>query len=212
MLTVHHLGISQSERIVWLCEELEIPYELKRYDRDAETQLAPDEYRALHPLGTAPIITDGEDSLAESGAIAEYIINTYGGGKLAVAPGEPNYKDYLFWYHFANGSLMPARMMDLILGMMGDAGEAAAGMLNDRNQRMYAILNDRLGEVDYLAGDELTAADILLIFPLTTMRAFAPVDLSPYPNIQAYLKRIGDRPAYQRAMEKGDPGMPLQLS
>ncbi|MFN3232758.1 MAG: glutathione S-transferase family protein [Alphaproteobacteria bacterium] len=212
MLTVHHLGISQSERIVWLCEELGIAYELKCYQRDPETQLAPAEYRALHPLGTAPIITDGDLTLAESGAIIEYIIETYGDGRLAVEKGEANRNDYLFWFHFANGSLMPGRMMDLIIGMMGEAGDAAGDMMQERNRRMYEMMNARLGETDYLAGDELTAADIMALFPITTMRMFAPVDFAAYPNLRAYLNRIGERPAYRRAMEKGDPGMPLQLS
>ena len=113
MLTVHHLGISQSERIVWLCEELGILYELKRYDRDATTRLAPAEYKALHPMGTAPIVTDGSVVLAESGAIMEYIIGKYGQGRLAVGPDKPNFADYLFWFHFANGSMMPSQMAGL---------------------------------------------------------------------------------------------------
>ncbi|MGI4861548.1 MAG: glutathione S-transferase, partial [Janthinobacterium lividum] len=108
MLTIHHLGISQSERIIWLCEELELPYELKRYARDPVTILAPPELKALHPLGTAPIITDGPLVLAESGAIIEYILAKHGDGRLAPAPGAPEFADYLYWFHFANGTLQPA--------------------------------------------------------------------------------------------------------
>src|SRR5215475_8709131 len=107
MLTVHHLGHSQSERIVWLCEELGIPYELKRYERRADNRLAPPEYKALHPLGAAPVITDGTLVLAESGAVVEYLIQTYGGGRLAMPSGQPDYPAYLYWFHFANGTLQP---------------------------------------------------------------------------------------------------------
>ena len=212
MLTVHHLGISQSERIVWLCEELGIPYDLKIYDRDPETRLAPAEYQALHPLGTAPIITDGDVALAESGAIVEYIIGKYGDGRLAVAPGAPNHVDYLFWFHFANGSLMPSRMTDLILAFLGiDDSNDVAAMMKGRGKRVLDLVESRLGVSDYLAGPELTAADIMSVFPLTTMRMFVPLDFSDRPNIRAYLKRIGDRPAYQAAMKKGNPDLPLNL-
>src|SRR4029078_164574 len=110
MLTVHHLGISQSERIVWLCEELSIPYQLVNYERDPVTRLAPAQYKALHPFGTAPVIVDGSVVLSESGAIIEYIIARHGKGRLAVRPDAPNYADYLFWFHFANGSMMPGQI------------------------------------------------------------------------------------------------------
>ena len=112
MLTVHHLGISQSERAVWLCEELGIPYELKLYERDPVTRLAPPSYKAVSPFGTAPVITDGETVLGESAAILEYLIETHGGGRLALHPGDKGYADYLFWFHFANGSFMPAALAD----------------------------------------------------------------------------------------------------
>ncbi len=211
MLTVHHLGISQSERIVWLCEELGIPYELKRYDRDATTRLAPAEYKALHPMGTAPIITDGTVVLAESGAIMEYLIGKYGSGRLAVAPDKPNFADYLFWFHFANGSMMPSQMAGL--GSKPGAEESPrARFMRERCDRVWGMVEDRLGRTPYLAGNDFTAADIIMLFPLTTMRAFVPRDISKYPNIQAYLKRIGERPAYRRAMQKGDPQMAPMLS
>src|SRR4030095_8763925 len=119
MLTVHHLGISQSERIVWLCEELEIPYQLARYDRDPNTRLAPEKYKALHPFGTAPVITDGRMVLAESAAIMEYILAKHGGGRLVVGADEPNFADYLFWFHFASGSFMPSAMTDIVVTIMG---------------------------------------------------------------------------------------------
>ena len=213
MLTVHHLGVSQSERIVWLCEELGIPYELKVYDRDPTTFLAPADYKALHPMGIAPVITDGDLVLAESGAIIDYVIAKYGNGRLTVGKDFPNFADYLFWYHFANGTMMPNGMIAMIVGMVGvPADSPLRPALLGRGDRAHALIEDRLGKVPYLAGEEFTAADIIMFFCLTTMRAFAPRDLTPFPNILAYLQRIGARPAYQRAMKKGDPNMPPRLT
>lgn len=213
MLTVHHLGISQSDRVVWLCEELEVPYTLIRYDRDSVTRLAPEAYRALHPIGTAPIITDGDLALGESAAIIEYIIHRHGDGRLAVAPSEPAYPDYLFWFHFANGSLMPAAMTGLVAGLLGDGGDnAIVDSLRGRLDRGWALIEARLGETPYLAGEAFTAADIISLFPLTTMRLFAPRDISPYPNVRSYLARIAGRPAFRRAMEKADPGFEVPLT
>jgi glutathione S-transferase len=207
MLKVHHLGISQSDRIVWLCEELDLPYELVKYDRDPVTRLAPAEYKALHPSETAPVITDGDVVLAESGAIVEYILAKYGQGRLAYGPDHPHYADYLFWLHYANGSFMPAGMTDLVLGVLGMADQDAVAPLRARGHRAYANAENRLGVATWFAGDDFTAADIMMLFPLTTMRVFAPRDLGPYPNIRAYLARVGERPAFQRAAAKGDPDL-----
>ena len=213
MITVHHLGVSQSERVVWLCEELAIPYTLRRYDRDPITRLAPADYKALHPMGIAPVITDGDLVLAESGAILEYVISRYGNGRLAVAPDRPNFADYLFWFHFANGTMMPSEMGDLIASMLAPKEvNPLAAILKDRSERAFALVESRLGEVAYLAGNEFTAADIMMVFPLSTMRAFTRRDLSGLPHIRAYLKRIGERPAYRRAMTTGDPGMSPMLA
>lgn len=212
MLTVHHLGVSQSERIVWLCEELGIDYALEVYDRDPATRLAPAAYKALHPLATAPIITDGDIVLAESAAIMEYIIARHGGGRLSVAPHAPHYADYLFWFHFANGSMLPSQMMSMVALMLGGADNPRAKMMGERGERAWAMIEQRLGEAPYFAGDDFTAADIIMVFGLTTMRAFAPRDISGFPNILAYLQRIAARPAYQRAMVKGDPGMTPMLT
>jgi glutathione S-transferase len=211
MLTVHHLGVSQSERIVWLCEELGVPYELKVYDRDPVTRAGPPEYKALHPVGTAPIITDGDVVLPESGAIMEYIIGKYGQGRLAVGPEAPNFADYLFWFHFANASFLP-RMSGATGAKPGEAESPRARFMRERAERAWALVEQRLGEAPYFAGQDFTAADIIMVFNLTTMRAFVPVDLAGRPNILAYLQRIGERPAYRRAMEKGDPGMTPMLS
>jgi glutathione S-transferase len=213
MLRVHHLGISQSDRIVWLCEELAVPYELVRYARDPVTRLAPPEYRALHPFGTAPVITDGPLVLGESGAIMEYIIAKYGDGRLARTADQPDFADYLFWFHFANGSMMPSVMIDLVATRLSASSSSdVVNSLRARGDRAFAMVESRLGESPYLAGPEFTAADIIMLFPLTTMRAFQPRDLGPYPHIRTYLQRIGARPAYQRAMQKADPGFTAPLS
>jgi glutathione S-transferase len=212
MITVHHLGVSQSERVVWLCEELEIPYSLKHYDRDPTTRLAPPEYRALHPMGIAPVITDAGVVLAESGAILEYLMARYGSGSLCVRSDQPNFPDYLFWFHFANGTLMPSEMGSMIATFLGlKEGNPIIAMLNARSGRAFSLVEGRLKSAAYFAGKDFTAADIMMLFPLTTMRAFVQKDLSAFPNIKAYLKRIGARPAYQRAMRKGDPGMSPML-
>ena len=208
MLTVHHLGKSQSERIVWLCEELGIPYELKVYDRHPVTRLAQADYKALHPIGSAPVITDGELVLAESGAIVEYIVAKYGKGRLILAADHPDFAQFLYWFHFANGTLQPATGRNMILGRLNlPADNALLSAMKARLDLALGFLEERLAAVDYLAGREFTTADIMLVFTLTTMRLFYPYDLKPYPSILRYLQRIGSRPAYQRAMAKGDPDM-----
>jgi glutathione S-transferase len=212
MLTVHHLGKSQSERIVWLCEELEIPYELKRYTRDARTMLAPAEYKALHPIGAAPVITDGDLVLAESGAIVDYIMAKYGKGRLTVGADDPAFAQFLYWFHFANGTLQAAmgRLMLLNRAKLADDNPVLAAS-RARVDRAFDLVDARAREADYLAG-AFTTADIMIGFSLTTMRYFQPYDIARCPNIVKYLARIGARPAYRRAMEKGDPGMALLLS
>jgi glutathione S-transferase len=213
MLTVHHLGKSQSERIVWLCEELGLAYELKLYARDPVTILAPPEYKALHPMGAAPVITDGDLVLAESAAVVEYIIARHGGGRLAPGPDHPDFAQYLYWFHFANGNLQPnlgrymvLRRLDLV------ADNPVLVAMKRRLDRALDVVEARLGEARYFAGSDFTAADIMTVFSLTTMRIYLPLDLAPYPNIRAYLQRIGARDAYRRAMQKGDPDMVPMLT
>jgi glutathione S-transferase len=207
MITVHHLGVSQSERIVWLCEELALPYRLERHEREG-IGLAPARLKQLHPMGIAPVITDGDLVLAESGAIIDYLIARHGGGRLAVRPEQPNFPEYLFWFHFANGTLMPSLLMGVIGTMFGlSADHPTTRALGERAERAFAMIEERLGQTHYFAGAELTAADIMMLFPLTTMRSFTRRDIGSLPNLRAYLARIGARPAYQRAMAKGDPGM-----
>ena len=211
MLVVHHLGISQSERIVWLCEELELDYELKRYDRRSDNRLAPDEYKALHPMGIAPVITDGALVLGESGAICDYICARYGDGRLTPKANDPDFADHLFWFHWSNGTFMTTLMMQLVLASGGE-GNLAAPFVGNRSRRGWEMIETRLGQAPYFGGTTLTTADIMMVYCLTTSRAFRKTSIENYPNILAYLARIGQRPAYQRAMAKAEPGMPPMLT
>jgi glutathione S-transferase len=213
MLIVHHLGKSQSERIVWLCEELQAPYELKRYTRDAVTMLAPADYKALHPIGTAPVITDGAIVLAESGAVVEYIIAKHGHGRLKLSSDHPDFAQFLYWFHFANGTLQANMGRLMILNRLKLANDNPMLISTKaRVDRAFHHLDVRTREVECLAGSEFTSADIMICFSLTTMRYFQPYDLARCPNIVKYLGRISARPAYRRAMEKSDPGMALLLT
>lgn len=209
MLTVHHLRISQSERIVWLCEELGLDYDLKLYNRREDNRLAPDEYKALHPMGIAPVITDGDFVLGESGAIIDWIIGQYGDRGLVPGKDHPDYADHLFYYHWANATFMTNGMMALVANFMG--AKELPPFVADRVQKGWAIVEKRLGESDYFGGSQLTTADIMMGFQLTTSRAMSGMSIDHLPNLRAYLKRIGERPAYQSAMAKAEPGMPPKL-
>jgi glutathione S-transferase len=210
MLTVHHLRISQSERIVWLCEELRIEYDLKLYTRREDNRLAPDAYKALHPMGIAPVITDGDLVLGESGAICEYIDRKYGDSRLSPGIADPDFADHLFWFHFSNGTFMTNGMMGLVAQSLG-ATEAPT-FVADRVAKAWAMVEAQLGEKEFFGGRNLTLADIMMGFGLTTSRAFGGMSLASFPNIAAYLQRIGQREAYQRAMAKAEPGMPPMLT
>lgn len=210
MLTVHHLGQSQSERIVWLCEELELDYELKRYERRADNHLAPDAYKALHPMGIAPVITDGDLVLGESGAICDYIVTRHGQGKLVPAPDHPDFADHLFWFHWANGTFMATAMMQLVLGFTDSVGKIP--FVADRDRRGWEMVETRLGEAPFFGGRALTTADIMMGYALTTGRGFRQTSIEGFPNLKAYLQRIGERPAYQRAMAKAEPGIDPKLT
>ncbi len=213
MLTIHHLEKSQSERIIWLFEELGLPYELKRYLRDPVTILAPPELKAIDPAGTAPVITEGALVLAESGAIVDYILAKHGNGRLVLPPDHPQFDRYLYWLHFANGNLQPSMGRNLALSRLKlPADNPVLLAMRGRLHNALAITEERLGTVEYLAGDSLTAADIMTVFSLTTMRHFYPVDLTPLPNILRYLQRIGRRDAYRRAMRAGDPDLKPMLT
>ena len=211
MLTVHHLGISQSERIVWLCEELGLDYQLKRYERRSDNRLAPDDYKALHPMGIAPVITDDDRVLGESGAICDYICTRYGGGRLTPGPDDPDFADHLFWFHWSNGTFMTTLMMQLVLGG-GREDNPAAAFVQDRSRRAWSMIEARLGEASFFGGANLTTADIMMVYCLTTSRAFRGTSIDGHPNLKAYLERIGARPAYQRAMAKAEPSMVPMLA
>lgn len=213
MIKIHHLGHSQSERIAWLCEELNLPYELVHYTRDAVTRLSPPTLQAVHPLGAAPVIEDGDLLLAESAAIVEYLAVVYGESRLKPGSNDLTYPDFLYWFHFANGNLQPALSR---LAMVNRAklppGHSVLLAAQGRFDLIMQLVEARMATVPYLAGEELTLADIMSAFTFTTMRLFQPVDLAPYPHILRYLQRIGARPAYQRAMAKSDPDFTPMLT
>lgn len=230
MLIVHHLQRGQSERIIWLLEELEIPYELKIHKRDSKTFLAPPELANLYlssrsscqgatftdnefrtAAGAAPVVQDGDVTLAESGAIVEYILAKYGNGKLAISPSTPDakiYAEYLYFLHFSNAYLQ-AGIMRYGMAKAAKLGpDIPAARITYRNfDRGLQILDDRFKEKKWLAGDEFTAADVMMVWCVTTCRLFAPFSLKGYDGILRWLQDVGARPGYRRAMQKGDPGM-----
>lgn len=207
MVTIYHLAISQSDRVVWLMEELNAPYQLEWYDRN-ERGLAPDEYRAIHPAGTSPIIRDGDVLLAESAAIVEYLSQRYGKGCFSMAPDQPNYPDYLYWMQFSNNALTMFffRKSVQILAADNQDGVARLEFLSRREDAYYQHLNQRLSEVEYLAGDQLTCADFLAVFNLTTLPLAGARAVDDLPHVVAYLERIKQRPAYIKAMQIAGPG------
>ena len=205
MITIHHLGVSQSERIVWLMEELALPYKLKWYDRMAN-RLAPPELLKLHPTAMAPVIEDDGRVLTESAVIAEYICHRYAGGKFTLRPEQPNYYDYLYWMHF-NNSAMGLRFTKAVLGAgaTGPVADTMGEVVRRREEQFYQYLNQRLGESQFLAGPELTCADIMTAYRLTTGVLFGARPIDDLPNVVAYVKRIEGRPAYQKAMSIAGP-------
>lgn len=212
MLTIHHLERSASERIVWLLEELGQPYRLVRHRREP-TLMAPPDYKALHPMGASPVIDDDGLVLAESGAIVQYLLARHDHGDLAIDAGDPRFASYLYWFHFANGTLQPALVRALLLRSLAlEPTTAVARNLALRLRTAFAHIDSTLGQRPHFAGDRFSAADIMMVFSLTTMRLYQPVDLAPYPHILGYLQRIGARPAYRRAMAAADPDLAPLLS
>jgi len=205
VITIHHLEVSQSERIVWLMEELGLPYDLKWYHRKPN-RLAPDEFLALHPTAMAPVIEDGNVVLAESAVIAEYLCHRYAGGRLTVRPEQPNYYEYLYWMHF-NNSAMGLRFTRSALsaGASGPVADTMSEVVRRREAQYYKYLDKRLGEFPFLAGPELTCADILVVYRLTTALLFGSRPIDDLPNAVAYVKRIEARHAYQKAMAIAGP-------
>lgn len=208
MITIHHLGVSQSERVVWLMEELELPYELKWYDR-GEDFLAPPEYRALHPVGTAPIISDGDLVMAESTAIVEYISQRHGGGRLSVPVDDPNYPHYLFWMQFNNNlqSVLFIKIAVQSTGVELGQDNLMLTTTNRREEGLYRALEERLGESAWLGGPEFSCADIMSAFNLTSLGMLGAREIDDsMPNTRDYVERVTARPAYQKAMSIAGPG------
>jgi glutathione S-transferase len=205
MITIYHLSTSRSERVVWLMEELGLDYRLERFQRE-QTGAAPEAMKAIHPLGRAPVIRDGDTVLAESGAIVEYILHRHGNGRLAVAPDDAAYARYLYWLHFAEGSLMTLLLIAFTLSRLPEGNAGALGArVQARMKLVLGFVDSELANVPYFAGADFTAADVMMSFPLTTMRRFLDYDIAPYANIVAYVKRIEARPAYRKAMALAGP-------
>jgi len=206
MITVYHLSTSRSERIVWLMEELGLAYRLESFLREANGA-APEAMKTIHPLGKAPLIRDGDIVLAESGAIVEYIIQRHAGGRLGVRPDARDYARYVYWMHFAEGSLMSLMLIALVLSRIPEAKESPVRTrVLSRMTQMLAFVDSRLGAGPYFTGADFTAADVMMVFPFSSMRLFLDYDLAPYANILAYLARIEARPAYRKAMALAGPG------
>jgi glutathione S-transferase len=201
MLTLHHLNDSRSQRILWLLEELGTPYEMKRYQRDATTRLAPPELTAVHPLGKSPVITDGDIKIAESGAIVDYIIRAYGKGAMMPAPGGAEYEVYNEWLHYSEGSAMLPLMLNLYVGRLKKAGAPLHPRIDSEMANHLGYVEGALKGREFFVGDTLTGADIQMSFVGDMAKVFDK--LGPYPNLAAWLSRMHARPAFQRSVEKG---------
>jgi glutathione S-transferase len=218
MITVHHLNNSRSQRVLWLLEELGLPYEIKRYQRDARTMLAPPELKAVHPLGKSPVLTDGDITVAESGAIIEYLVGKYGNGRLVPAAGSPERLRYTYWLHYAEGSAMPPLLLTLVFNMMPKgpmpffmrpvvraiAGKVKKSFVTPQLRLHLDFIEAELGKSEWFAGPDVTAADIQMSFPVEAAAGRGGI-LTTHPRMAAFLERIHARPAYQRALEKGGP-------
>jgi glutathione S-transferase len=220
MIIVHHLNNSRSQRILWLLEELGVPYEIKRYQRDPKTMLAPPELLKVHPLGKSPVITDGDVTVAESGAIVEYLVDTYGGNAgLRPAAGTPEHRRYTYWLHFAEGSAMPPLLMKLVFQTMkkapmpffarpiarGIADKVLKSFVDPNLARQIAFMEDELKKGPWFLGADFSAADIQMSFPLEAAAQRAGLSAAKSPHLADWLRRAHARPAYQRALAKGGP-------
>ena len=216
MITVHHLNNSRSQRVLWLLEELGLDYQVKRYERDAKTMLAPAELRAIHPLGKSPVVDDDEVRVAETGAIVEYLLDTHGQGRLRPTPGTAEARRYTYWLHYAEGSAMTPLLLKLVFGQLPKrapglvkpivnavSNKAQEGFIDPQIAAHVAYWEAELSKSAWFAGDQFSAADIMMSFPLEAGRSRAPYDGRPL--IEAFLAAIHARPAYQRALERGGP-------
>jgi len=218
MIVVHHLNNSRSQRVLWLLEELGVPYEIKKYQRDAKTMLAPPELQKVHPLGKSPVLSDGDVTVAESGAIIEYLVERYGNGRMAPAIGTPERLRWRYWMHFAEGSVMPPLLLKLVFDKVASApmpffvkpiargisSKVQAMMVTPNLKRLLDFMEAELGRSEWFAGSEFSAADVQMSFPVEAAAQRAGLDASR-PNLMAYLKRIHARPAYKKALERGGP-------
>jgi len=216
MIVVHHLNNSRSQRILWLLEELGLEYEVKRYERDPKTMLAPPELKAIHPLGKSPVITDGELTLAESGAIIEYLVDKYGQGRLAPAAGSVERLRFTYWLHYAEGSAMSPLLLKLVFNKVesspmpffvkpfakGIARKVKGSFVEPQIVQHLDYLNGELAATGWFSGDEFSAADVQMSFPLEAAAARGGLD-GKWPNLMAFLQRIHERPAYKKALERG---------
>jgi glutathione S-transferase len=218
MITVHHLNNSRSQRVLWLLEELGLTYEITKYERDPKTMLAPAALRQVHPLGKSPVITDDGVTVAESGAIVEYLVERYGNGRLAPAIGTPERLRWRYWLHFAEGSAMPPLLLKLIFERIpqspmpffvkpiarGISAKVLALMVEPNLKRQLDFMEAELGKSEWFAGDAFSAADIQMSFPVEAAAQRAGLDASR-PRLMGYLRRIHARPAYRQALERGGP-------
>ncbi|MGG6239071.1 glutathione S-transferase [Nodosilinea sp. AN01ver1] len=218
MIVVHHLNNSRSQRILWLLEELGLEYDIKYYERDPQTLLAPASLRQVHPLGKSPVITDGELTLAESGAIIEYLVDRYGNGRLAPPMDTPERLRYIYWLHYAEGSAMPPLLLKLVFDRIEQqpmpffikpiakliTGRTKASFIMQQITQHLSYLEAELAQSPWFAGSDFTAADIQMSFPIEAAVARGGLDAS-YPKLLDFCDRIHANPAYQRALERGGP-------
>ncbi|MFT3777188.1 MAG: glutathione S-transferase [Ottowia sp.] len=215
-ITVHHLNASRSQRILWLLEELELPYEVVRYQRDPKTMLAPPALKAVHPLGKSPVVEVDGEVLAESGAIVETLAERFGAGRLAPPPGTPESTRYRYWLHYAEGSAMPPLLLKLVFDRIAAApmpffakpiarrivGQAMAGFIGPQLKLHLGYLEGELARRDWFAGDAFSAADVQLSYPIEAARQRAGLNATDHPRLTGWLARIHARPAYQRALAR----------
>lgn len=218
MITVHHLNNSRSQRVLWLLEELGIPYEVRRYERDSKTMLAPAALKKIHPLGKSPVITDGDTVVAESGAIMEYLVDKYGDGHLMPVAGSAERLRYTYWLHYAEGSAMMPLLLTLVFSEMPKApmpffvrpvvrqiaARVKAQFVNPQLKLHFDYIESELGRASWFAGTEFTAADVQMSFPVEAAMSRGGIRHT-HPNMAAWLQKVQARPAYQRALAKGGP-------
>jgi glutathione S-transferase len=206
MIVVHHLNDSRSDRILWLLEELGLQYEITTYQRDATTRFAPPALKAVHPLGKSPVITEGDRTIAESGAIIDYVIRRHGGGRLQPDPASPLYDEYVYWLHYAEGSAtLPLLLLMYTMLMGGGAAPPLQRRIEEEIANHLGHLERALAGREFIVGGDFSGADVQITFVAEMATLLGQI--GPYPNLRAYLTRMHTRPAYRRAIERGGPSM-----